>query len=146
MQCLGKKLFFLTFLVLISAVVAISFLLTSRKTPRSQQIKEIQELPPFRSLFEPNEEEIRAFKREERTRANDLEEQKRADLLKEKRAKAFEFQKLWKNEPNRKNTLELVNLASQNESGKLFSEISENVLRFWKENRIENLSASDLAD
>jgi len=37
-------------------------------------------------------------------------------------------------------------LASESENAKIFSEISENVIKLWRENRIENLEARDLAD
>lgn len=139
-------LFLLTFLGLISVVVAISILLTSRKTLNSSEIKEIQEIRPYRSLFEPDEDEIRVIEREEKMRLKAENEQKKEDLLKEKAEKVFEFQKIWNQEPNRKNTIELIILSAQSESGELFSKTAENVLNLWKENRIENLSASDLAD
>ncbi|MCD9185636.1 MAG: hypothetical protein LUM44_04335 [Pyrinomonadaceae bacterium] len=139
-------LFLFIILTIISAVITISLLSKSRKTLNSSEIKEIQEIKPFRSLFEPDEEELRALERAERMRLNALEEQKRKDLLAEKAERIYEFQKIWSDEPNRKNTVGLINLASQSENGKLFFETAQNVLNFWKENRIVNLSAKDLAD
>jgi len=139
-------LFLFIILTIISAVITISLLSKSRKTLNSSEIKEIQETKPFRSLFEPDEEELRAFERAERTRLNEVEEQKREDLLAEKAERVRGFQKIWSDEPNRKNTVGLITLASQSENGKLFFETVVNVLNFWKENRIENLSAKDLAD
>lgn len=139
-------LFLFIILTIISAVITISLLSKSRKTLNSSEIKEIQETKLFRSLFELDEEELRALEREERTRLNTLEEQKREDLLVEKTERVYEFQKIWIGEPNRKNTVGLITLVSQSENGKLFFETAQNVLNFWKENRIGNLSAKDLAD
>ncbi|HQU83814.1 MAG TPA: hypothetical protein PKY59_11840 [Pyrinomonadaceae bacterium] len=142
----AKMLFLFIILTILSAVITISLLSKSRKTLRSSEIKEIQEPPPYRSLFEPDEEEIRALEREERTRLKALEEQKREDLLVWKKERVYEFQKIWGETSNVKNTLELLMLASSSENGNLFSEIAEKVIEFWKEDRIKNLSAKDLAD
>lgn len=139
-------LFLFIILTIISAVITISLLSKSRKTLNPSEIKEIQETKPYRSLFEPDEEEIRALEREERTRLNALEEQKREDLLVAKAERVYEFQKIWSDQPNRKNTVGLIILAAQSENGKLFFETAEEVLNLWKENRIANLSANDLAD
>lgn len=139
-------LFLFIILTIISAVITISLLSKSRKTLNSSEIKEIQEPPPYRSLFEPDEAEIHAFEREERARLKALEEQKREDLLVRKKERVYEFQKIWSEASNVKNTLELLTLASSSENGNLFFEIAENVLSFWKGDQIKNLSAKDLAD
>ena len=77
-------------------------------------------------------------------------EAKKADaerrILARKIEKVSEFEKNWRVLPDRKKTIELLFLASQSENAKTFSEISENVIKLWRENRIKNLSASDLAD
>lgn len=139
-------LFLFIILTIISAVITISLLSKSRKTLNSSEIKEIHETKPFRSLFEPDEEELHALERAERTRLNALEEQKREDLLVQKKERVYEFQKIWSEASNVKNTLELLTLAASSENGNLFSEIAEKVLSFWKEDQIKNLSAKDLAD
>lgn len=139
-------LFLFIVLLIVSAIVTISLLAHSRKTLSSSEIKEIREMPPVRSLFEPDEADLRALEREERTRLKAAEERKREDLFREKAEKVYEFQKIWSESPNRANTVELVILAAQSEQGKVFGAIAESVLSCWKENRIENLSANDLAE
>jgi hypothetical protein len=67
-------------------------------------------------------------------------------ILEEKAEKISEFEKAWSAAPDRKRTIELLFLAAQSENAKIFSEVSESVLNLWRENRIENLTAHDLAD
>lgn len=136
-----------TILVVLSAVIAISVLLktqTNRKTLSSDNPKEI-EPPQFRSLFAPNEEEIRALEREEKTliAAQKDEEAKRVSA--EKLEKVRKFQEIWILSPDKKNTIELIYLAAGSESGKIFSEIAESVVKLWQAKKIEDFSGDDLA-
>lgn len=100
----------------------------------------------FRPLFQPTEEDMRAFEREENARAEAKKAEEARRILVEKAEKLSEFEKTWRELPDRKKTIELLFLASESESAKTFSEISENVIKLWRENRIENLTALDLAD
>jgi len=100
----------------------------------------------FRPLFEPTEDELRACEREEKAQAAAKKAEAARQILVEKAEKVSEFEKVWSAAPDRKRTIELLFLASESESAKIFSEISENVIKLWRENRIENLTARDLAD
>ena len=130
-----------------SAVLGLSFYLKRRtKLLNTENHRQIEELPPYRSLFEPSEEETRAFKREEKL---ELEAKKEAELrqvLAEKVKKVIDFQIIWLSAPNKRNTIELFRLAAESESAKTFSEIAENVIKVWDDNSLVDLKANELAN
>ena len=140
-------LFLFTILVVLAAVAALAIFAKRRNSNLLEQNppKNLS-APNYRPLFEPTEDELRAFEREEKAQL----EAKKADderrILVEKAEKASEFAKVWSASPDRKRTIELLFLASESASAKIFSEISENVIKLWRENRIENLTARDLAE
>ncbi len=130
-----------------AAVVGFSVYLKSRtKALESKTPKQFSEPPPYHSLFEPTDEEIRerelAEKDELKAKAAEAERQ----IAQEKQETVYEYEKIWCALPDRLNTIHLLFLAAQSESGKTYSEISENVIQHWRDHRIENLTARDLAD
>jgi serine/threonine-protein kinase RIO1 len=136
-----------TILVVLSAVVL--FAISSKR--RSSNL--LEDNPPknlsaanFRPLFQPTEDDIRAFEREEKLQSDAKKAEDARRILDEKFEKVRDFEKVWRELPDRKKTIELLFLASQTENAKTFSEISGNVIKFWRENRIENLDLKDLAD
>lgn len=140
-------LILLTILVVISAVVTISVIVKTRKDRNflaSEFPKQVESMQ-FRGLFEPDAEEIRASELEEKARveAEKAEEIRRVSA--QKAQKLREFQEFWEIAPNRRNTVQLLNLAAQTESGKVFSETAENVLQNWQAKKIEDLKAEHLA-
>ncbi|MBS1794158.1 MAG: hypothetical protein JSS81_09905 [Acidobacteria bacterium] len=100
----------------------------------------------FRPLFEPTEDEIRAFERAEQARLDAARAEERRRIADARIGETREFAKSWSLAPDRKGTIELLFRASQTENAEIFSEISENVLQLWREHRIENLTALELAD
>ena len=136
-----------TILVVLSAVALLAIYTKRRNSNLLEQNPPKNfEAANFRPLFQPTEDDLRAAEREEKA----LAEAKKADearrILEEKAEKASEFEKEWELAPDRKRTIELLFLASESENAEIFSEISENVIKLWRENRIENLTAQDLAD
>jgi hypothetical protein len=136
-----------TILVVLSAVAMLAILAKRRNSKLLEQNPPKNfEVENYRPLFAPTEDELRAAAREEKAAI----EAKKADdarrMLVEKSEKVTEFARQWRLAPDRKRTIELLFLASGAESARLFSEISENVIKLWRENRIENLEARDLAD
>jgi hypothetical protein len=133
-----------TILVVLSAIVAIPFFIKSRKSSFSENPRQL-EPPPFRSLFEPSEEDIRALEEAEkaRLRASELAEEQLISAQKQEKAEAL--QRIWQSSPTKKNTIELIYHAAQTESGKIFSEIAESVIKLWQAKKIEDLSGEDLA-
>ncbi|MGC2237079.1 MAG: hypothetical protein WA584_13010 [Pyrinomonadaceae bacterium] len=140
-------LILLTILVVISAVVTISVILKTRKDRNfltSEIPKQIESMQ-FRGLFEPDEAEIRALEREEKARAEAEKAEELRLIAAQKAEKLREFQEFWEMSPNRRNTVQLISLAAQTESGNLFSETAETVIGQWKANKIEGFSAEHLA-
>jgi serine/threonine-protein kinase RIO1 len=136
-----------TILVVLSAVALLAI------SVRRRSSNLLEENPPknlsaasFRPLFQPTKDDIRAFEREEKLQADAKKVEDARRILEEKFEKVREFEKVWRELPDRKKTIELLFLASQTESAKTFSEISGNVIKFWRENRIESLNSKDLAD
>jgi hypothetical protein len=135
-----------TILVVLSAIITISVLRktqTNRKTLSSENPREIE--PHFRSLFEPDAEEIRAIELEEKAKAAARENEETRQIAAQKEEKVRQFQQIWLSAPDKKNTIELIYLAAQSESGKIFSEIAESVVKLWQEKKIEDFSGDDLA-
>jgi hypothetical protein len=135
-----------TILVVLSAAALLTLAVKRRNSlPLEQKPQKNLSAESYRPLFAPTEDEIRAFEREEKA----LREAKKADearrIIFEKAERVSEFEKAWRLAPDRKKTIELLFLASESESAKTFSDISENVIKLWRENRIENLTARDLA-
>jgi len=99
----------------------------------------------FRPLFEPGPEELRAAEREEKAKiaSEQSEESKREHQ--QRLAGLDEFRKSWRAEPSRKNTIELLYLASQCESGKIYRETAHEAAKLWKNGQIRGLSADDLS-
>lgn len=144
--------FILIFFVSIITVGALSvlgfafYLKRRKKSLETNSPKQFAEPPPFRSLFEPTGEEFRA---DEQAKSAELAAKKAQDerLLKAARIEtAHDFQKIWTNDPNKINTLELFRLAAESADAAAFSETAETVIKFRRENGLESLTANDLAD
>lgn len=131
----------------IAAVAGFSVYLKRRnKSLESKNQKQFVDAPPYRSLFEPSNEEISALEREEQTK---IEAQRKEDERKitfEKTRKVREFEKIWRDEPTKQNTIELFRLASQSESAEIFSQTAENVIQVFHHEQAGGLSKTDLAD
>lgn len=137
-----------TILVVLSAIALLATISAKRRNSLSSEQNPLKnfEAKNFRPLFEPTEAELRAFEQTEKARiaAEKAEETRR--IFEEKAEKVAEFEKMWSAAPDRKRTIEFLFLAAQSENAKIFSDASENVIDLWRKNRIENLTAPDLAD
>jgi hypothetical protein len=99
----------------------------------------------FRGLFQPTAEEIRASdKAEKEVTEAKTEEAKRLESA-EKISKVVESVELWRALPSRRNTLELLYVASQSEDGNVYGDAARSVLESWQSGKINDLSAEDLA-
>lgn len=132
----------------VSAIVGFSLYL-KRRTGRLESNNPKQftdEPPPYRSLFAPTDEEIQTQERAEsaarKAKSAEAERQTAAKKIKAVR----EFRKVWTDEPNRENSLELFRLAAESENAEIFSETAEAVIEFRRESKAANLTANDLAD
>lgn len=122
------------------------FLKSRRKSLGTNNFKQFDDAPPYRSLFEPDEAEIRAIEAENNAERWAKEREEARHLAAEKIEKVEDYQKKWRVSPDKKKTVELLRLASESENADTFSETAENVIKIWRENRIENLTADNLAD
>lgn len=132
--------------VSVTAVVGFSVYLKRRsKSLENFNSKQFADVLPPRSLFAPTDEEIRAFERAEKAEILAEENEKMRLLAVMKIEKAKDFQNNWRVSPDKSKTIELLKIASEAADAEKFSEIAENVIQVWRENRINNLNAADLA-
>lgn len=131
----------------LSAVLGFSFYL-KRRTAKRLETENQQYLNPqeYRSLFAPSDEEMRVSEREESERQKAKAEEKERQAKEENLAALADFRNSWRDNPNRKNTVELFRRAAASGSAEAFSETASAVIELWREKRIENLPAPDLAD
>ncbi len=132
----------------VTTIAGFSFYLKRRpRQLQSPQInRQFDEPPQYRSLFEPTDAEIRAFEREEQERLKVAESEKARQTTIEKKETVLAFQNEWTLSPDKRKTVELLRLATLCENAEIFFQISQNVIKLWRENKIENFSAQDLAD
>jgi hypothetical protein len=99
----------------------------------------------FRGLFQPTEEDIRAFNKAEKETAKAKTQETKLLESEEKVSKVAGFMTIWRDLPSRKNTLELLYIASQSENATVYNDVAKSVLESWYNGKINNLSAEDLA-
>ena len=137
-------------MVLVVGVTAIAvfyfYIKPRNQLDTSENHKQFDEPLPYRSLFEPTDEQIRVLEREEEQKLQTLENEKAEQVLIEKREKVLAFQNEWMIAPDKRKTVELLRLTTLCENAEIFSQISQSVIKLWRANKIENLTAPDLAD
>ncbi len=131
----------------ISAVAGFSFYLKRKsKSLETSNRKQFDEPPPYRPLFAPTDEEIRALEREEEEKKETQRKEVEQKAAFERAEKVREFEKVWRNEPTKQNTIELLRLAAESESAEVFSQTAENVIQVLHHEQAGGLSKKDLAD
>lgn len=131
----------------ITAVVGFSIYLKRRNKSLDAAVqKQFAESPPYRSLFAPTDEETRALEREEQTRLETEQKEAEIKVLFEKAEKVRQFERIWRIEPTRQNTVELFRLAAECESAEIFSQTAENIIQVLLHEQAGDLSKKDLAD
>ena len=133
-----------------SAVIGFSIYLKRKtKSLETKNQRQFADAPqkPYRSLFEPDEEELRAREREAQTKVEAEREEAARKISSERTKKAREFETIWRGEPTRKNTIELLRLAAATDSAEIFSQTAQNVIQVLRTNEQAGaLSKADLAD
>ena len=140
---------FFAMVIVVGATTILGFsvyLKRRTKSLESNNQTNFDDVPPYRSLFAPTDEEIRQSELEENAArlAKETEEARR--LAGEKIEKIHECEKDWRVAPDRRKTVELLRLASESENAKIFSETAEGVIESWRENQLQDLTGDDLAD
>jgi hypothetical protein len=133
----------------ISAVVLFSIYLKRKNKSLADaetNQKQFDNAPPYRSLFAPDETELRAAEREAQMRVEAERKEAEEKSAFEKIQAAQEFQRAWRDEPNRQNTVKLLRLASETEDAEIFSQTAQNMIKNWNHEQAGGLSKTDLAD
>jgi hypothetical protein len=131
----------------VTMVAGFSLYLNRRtKSLESNNQKQFDEPPKYHSLFEPADDELLAREREAQLKAETARKEAEQRILGEKAEKLREVEQIWLDNPTKQYTVELLRLAALSESAEVFSQTTENVIQVWRENKIENLTSTDLAD
>ena len=139
---------FFAMVLVVGASAAIGFYVKRQvvKSLNENNHNQINELPPYRSLFEPDEEELRASEREEKLKLEAKKDEAARQVLAEKIERVRKFQTVWLSEINTRNTVEIFRLAAESESAETFSKVAESVLKVWDDKKLVDLTANDLAN
>ena len=131
-----------------SAVIGFS-VYTKRKTKslESNNQRQFAEVP-YRSLFEPDEAELRAQEREAQMRIEAERDESARKVSLERIGRAREYETVWRSKPTRKNTIEFLRLAAETESAEIFSQTAQSVIQVLhtEGEQAGNLSKQNLAD
>ncbi len=100
----------------------------------------------FRPLFAPSENEIREDARNAADRIEAAGFEQGGRKKKETLAAIEEFRHVWRNNPDRTNTIELLYKASKSENGSIYLEVSEEIVHSWHARTLPELSGHDLAE
>lgn len=136
-----------TIFAVFSAILAATLIAARRKFHLIEQNDSKQlSAENFRPLFAPTDEDIRAFENAERKTLLAKERENARRLFAEKIRSVHEFEKIWRVSPDKRSTVKLLVMAAETEDVQTFSKTAENVIKLWRENRIESLKSEDLAD
>jgi DNA polymerase III gamma/tau subunit len=133
-----------TFLMLVSVIVATAIWLKKDKLRLLTQNNQENLKRNLRPLFEPTEEDIRAFEREEKQKNLAKIEAEKRQILQDKAENAKKNLEVWRKNPSKLNTVDLLKLASESESSEIYQEIATEIIKEYKNNVIENFLADDL--
>jgi hypothetical protein len=139
-------------LIAVGASAVIGFSIHTKRKNESLAAKNqrqfADDVRPYRSLFEPDEAELRASEREAQLKVEAERKQAEQNILFERTKEAREFETIWRAKPTRKNTIELLRLASETESAEIFSQTAESVIQIFHSQNEQSggLSKQDLAD
>ena len=133
-----------TILVVLLAAIGIAVLVKrriDRDLLESNQPKNLMETN-LRPLFEAAEEDLSAA-----PPSTDVIEAVLVDDEQERKlAKLYEFRQTWGANPNKRDTVGLLVMASESENAAVYAETIAGVINEWRAGRLNDLSSSDLAD
>lgn len=142
-------IFFASVIVVsVTAVVGFSIYLKRKTKPleSNNQRQFVDAVPPYRSLFAPDDEEVRAQEREAQMKFEAELKQAEQKIVFERAERVREYKKIWRDAPTKQNTIELLRLAAESENAEVFSQTAENVIQVLLHEQAGNLTAKDLAD
>jgi hypothetical protein len=131
----------------IASVVGFSnYLKQRRQLPQDDSPRQLENPPPYRSLFEPTDDEIRLQQREDYLRKQADEKASRQEQLKQKAAAVRKELSAWLGAPDKSGAVRVILEASGSESARVYSEIAESVIKVVRENRVPGLGGNELAE
>ncbi len=138
--------FAMVIVVGIAAVAGFSFYLKRKsKSLETSNQKQFDE-PPYRPLFAPTDEEIRALEREAQMKVESERKEAKGEIAFEKAKAVREFENVWRNEPTKQNTIELLRIAAESGDAEIFSQTAKSLIQVTHHERADGLSKKDLAD
>ena len=130
-----------TVIILIAAAIIVFVRRQSRTPLLEDQTPKYLDRENLRSLFAPDEEELRAEEREQQKMLEEQDAEEREKERQKKLASFEEFRQTWRELPDRAKTIELLFRASRTENGETYMETVDEILH----KRPETLSDEDLA-
>lgn len=137
-------IFFILFLSFCAAATAAYVFLAFKNFDRTGSNYTINP-KNFRGLFQPTEEDIRAFEKAEKEADKTKSAEAKRLESEEKISKVAEFMMIWRELPSRRNTLELLYIASQSGNATVYRDVAKSILESWQNGKINDLPALDLA-
>lgn len=96
----------------------------------------------LRPLFEADEEDVHPDVDDSGVvEAEPVDEEREKKL-----AKLDQLRHTWRENPTKRNAVNMLVTAAETESASVYSSVARDVIREWRANRIEGLSSADLAD
>jgi hypothetical protein len=138
-------LFIFTIIVVLLAAIGVAFLVKrqiDRDLLESQEPKQLSETH-LRPLFEADEEEVRQLDAED---AEVIDAEPVDDAREKRLAKLEEIRQTWGENPDKRNTLELLAAAAETGVGELYAAEAGEVVGQFRKGKILGLSQLDLAD
>jgi hypothetical protein len=99
----------------------------------------------YRPLFAPTDEDLRLAEAEERKQLTAKREEAKRQKSEEKLAQLENFRQTWSEAPNRGATIELLYRSSQIKDGDAYLDTCESVLAAWRDGKLADIPAGDLA-
>lgn len=137
-------LYIFTILVVLLAAIGIAVLVKrriDRDLLESNQPKNLMETN-LRPLFEADEGDVRVADAGDET----IEAEVVDDEREKKLEKLSEFRQTWRANPNRRDTVTLLLMASESESAAVYAETVTEVINEWRAGRLDGLPSTDLAE
>jgi hypothetical protein len=138
-------LFILTILVVLVVAVGAAVLVKrriDRDLIESREPKNLMDTN-LRPLFAADEEEVSA---DEVHDAEIIDAVPVDDEREKKLAKLEELRHTWRENPTKRDAVEMLVTAAETESASVYSSVVHDVIREWRSGRVDSLSAADLAE
>jgi hypothetical protein len=138
-------LIFTTFLLVLAGVSLAILLKRLSDNKLLDENRPVSLAESYRPLFAPTDEDLRLAEAEERKQLTTKQEEAKRQESEEKLAELESFRQTWSESPNRAATIELLYRASQLEDGEAYLNTCDGVLAAWRDGKLADISAGDLA-